>query len=71
VNQSTKYWTKQVKSLCGGVIQNPIFSPGGIEFGDELWGFEVKLPNGKTKLVWVLMDEEGNGPGALDIVNKE
>ena len=38
-------------------------------FGDPWMG--LPLQNGKrTKIAWVLMDPEGNGPGFLDIVDK-
>ena len=33
----------------------------------ELAGLMVRMPNGTTKICWILCDPEGNGPGHLDI----
>jgi hypothetical protein len=57
----------QALPLVGGVITKAIT----VAYGDKPWekfdGFIVKMPNGKTHIVTVSQDEEGNGPGALFI----
>jgi hypothetical protein len=71
MNPNTKYWTTQLSKLQGGTIQKAIYSkPSADDFYDEeFFGIEVKMPDGARKLVWILADEEGNGPGAVDITD--
>lgn len=60
------YMNKQILSLLvGGKIVESILSSS--QYGDESFGFKVKAKNGKTFLVWVDCDSEGNGHGWLDI----
>ncbi len=58
---------EQVNSLVGAEITEAFITPED-EYTPEGYGFKINL-NGKEKLVFVLMDEEGNGPGHLDIQN--
>lgn len=67
MNANTKFWVKELKKLNGGVIERPVITPS--QYEDEFFGLEIRLPNGKCKILWILRDEEGNGPGAVDIVN--
>lgn len=53
------------QQLVGGTITQAIVSD--TEYGEAHFGFEVRLPSGQCKTVWVLCDPEGNGPGFLDI----
>lgn len=55
-----KYFVEQLNSLVGGVIKNTIVDKEGF------FGIEVEKAN-KRVAVWILMDEEGNGPGAVEI----
>jgi len=50
------------KALVGGTITNAILSTNREEYG-----FQVRCRDGKTLLVWVMSDAEGNGTGFLDI----
>lgn len=34
---------------------------------DNAYGLVFRLPNGGIKTAWISCDEEGNGPGFLDI----
>ena len=54
-----------VKRLSGAKIHGAALSPED-SFGDTHWGLEVETADGRNLVVWVLRDEEGNGPGALD-----
>lgn len=53
-------------TLVGGTITNAILSTDCEEYG-----FKVKCRDGKTRLVWVMSDEEGNGSGFLDITERK
>jgi len=56
---------KIVEKLVGATITTAITSPPN-SFGDEFYGFMALTPDEKEIFVWVLRDEEGNGPGALE-----
>lgn len=49
-------------ALVGGTITDAILSPDREEYG-----FKVRCRDGKTRIVWVMSDAEGNGTGFLDI----
>lgn len=49
-------------ALVGGTITNAILSTNREEYG-----FQVMCRDGKTQVVWVMSDEEGNGTGFLEI----
>lgn len=67
MNSNTKFWLKELKKLNGGVIERPVATPS--QYEEEFFGLEIRLPNGKCMILWILQDEEGNGPGAVDIVD--
>lgn len=54
------------QQLVGGTITQAVVAADG-EFGDANFGFEVRLPSGVIRTVWVLSDPEGNGAGFLEI----
>ncbi len=61
------YDSETMKELVGFEIIHPIIEPDGPD-NEGYFGFKVK--KGKVeKIVWILMDPEGNGPGCLDVVN--
>jgi hypothetical protein len=49
-------------ALVGGTITNAILSTDREEYG-----FQVRCRDGKTRVVWVMSDAEGNGTGFLEI----
>jgi hypothetical protein len=53
-------------ALVGGTITNAILSTDREEYG-----FTVRCRDGKTRIVWVMSDEEGNGTGFLDITERK
>jgi len=52
--------------LVGGTISNSILSTDCREYG-----FKVSCRDGKTRLVWVMSDEEGNDTGFLEITEHQ
>jgi hypothetical protein len=55
------------QQLVGGTITQAVIAADG-EYGDANFGFEIRLPSGAVKTVWVLSDPEGNGAGFLEIL---
>ena len=60
------YIDKQLHPLEGGSIVSAEAAQG--EEGEWYPSFTVRCKDGKVRCIWVLMDEEGNGPGAVEIV---
>jgi len=57
-----EYGAKIVEGLVGATIARALIDKSG-----ESFGFVARFPDGTEKAVWVLCDEEGNGPGALSV----
>ena len=53
-------------TLVGGTITDAILSTDREEYG-----FRVMCRDGKTRVVWVMSDAEGNGTGFLDITEDQ
>ena len=53
-------------TLVGGTITSAILSTDCEEYG-----FKVRCRDGKTRVVWVMSDAEGNGTGFLDITEHQ
>ena len=63
-----KYWTKELRTLVGGVINATLCTVEDMGGYDELFfGFKIKLSDGKLKDIIFLSDEEGNGGGRFEI----
>jgi len=57
-------WTrKHLGQLVGSTIEALAEDPSD----DEAHGFVARMPDGSSKIVFVLCDPEGNGPGWLEI----
>ena len=59
------FYVSRLMGLVGGKITH------ALDVGDGFFGFRVQLPDGRRKDVIVMCDEEGNGPGAIDIQDPE
>ncbi len=66
-----EFQLKEMAILMGGKIVNPIRSGDADDWGGEMFGFQVKCKDGKTRNVWVQCDAEGNGCGWLAIEEDE
>ena len=53
-------------TLVGGTITGVVLSPDHKEYG-----FTVKCRDGKSRIAWVMSDEEGNGTGFLEITEHQ
>lgn len=68
----TDYQLKEMAVLMDGKIINPIRTGDNDEdWGGEIFGFQVRCKDGKTRNVWVQQDAEANGPGWLHIEEDE
>ena len=66
------FYLDQLKPLVGGKITALArCGPNADSNEDEFFGFVIKLPNGKTKTLILLSDDEGNGPGSFEIINED
>jgi len=61
------YEEKQIDPLVGGTIRGIVTDDDG-----GYWGVSVYVPGGEKRYtIWILQDEEANGPGAVDVVLEE
>jgi len=60
------FYLRKLRPLIGATITQTCRT-GVDEYGDEFFGLIVTLPNGKKKSVIFLADDEGNGPGSIEI----
>jgi hypothetical protein len=66
------FYLNQLKPLVGGKITGLARSgPNADLHEDEFFGFVIKLPNGKTKTLILLSDDEGNAPGSFEITDED
>lgn len=55
-------------TMVGGIVTGVFVTPSDDDaYIPEGYGFTIKSAEGVERQVFVLMDEEGNGPGHLDI----
>lgn len=60
----SKYYTNLIdQELVGDTIVDSIIGSDNPDF----YGFEIRMSSGEIKNVWILRDEEWNGPGAIEI----
>jgi hypothetical protein len=64
----TDFYLDRLRCLIGGkIISMARSGPPQNEFDDEYFGLVIALPDGSTKTLILLSDDEGNGPGSFDI----
>lgn len=69
MNSATDFYLKQLRPLVGGTISALARTgPNEYESDDEFFGFVVTLPDGSTRTILLLSDDEGNGPGSFEIL---
>ncbi|MBO3702951.1 MAG: hypothetical protein J5W83_10490 [Candidatus Accumulibacter sp.] len=71
MNTSTRpsaadFHLKRLRPLVGGTITN-LARTGVDEYGDEFFGLVIALPDGQTRTLIFLADDEGNGPGSFQL----
>lgn len=58
----SEFYLSQLAPLVGGTISGTVVDDEG-----EFFGLEVKLPGGRVVTLWLLSDDEGNGPGSFSL----
>ena len=72
MDSQTNFYLDKLKPLIGGKITALARSgPTDDPHEDEFFGFVIKLPNGKRKTLFLLSDDEGNGPGSFELIDEE
>lgn len=70
MNSATNFHLSQLRPLVGGTITALARTgPHDDAAEDEFFGFVVTLPDGSTRTILLLSDDEGNGPGSFEILN--
>ena len=63
---SADFYLKQLRPLVGSKIVGLV--RGGEDAGDgEDFGLEIQKPDGTRHALWILRDDEGNGPGSFSL----
>lgn len=62
----SNYYANRLAELAGATIVGAALSPKD-EFGDEFFGLELVTSEGKKLVLWILRDDEGNGPGSFEL----
>ncbi len=71
MSTATHFYLKQLHPLVGGTI-SALARTGPHEDAseNEFFGFVITLPNGTTRTLLFLADDEGNGPGSFEIIDE-
>jgi len=70
VTSATNFYLNQLRPLVGGTISALARTgPNEDASEDEFFGFVVTLPDGTTRTIILLADDEGNGPGSFEILS--
>lgn len=68
LDMSTKYHVDRLSRLVGGKVKEVVVDlESGAEFGDQFFGLIVEMPDGGERVMWIMADDDGNGPGAVTI----
>ena len=65
------FYLDQLRPLVGGKI-TALARTGASEHPgeDEFYGLVVTLPDSQTRTLMLLADDEGNGPGSFELLDK-
>ena len=71
VSDTTNFYLEKLAVLAGGTVIGTVRSGVDETFGDEYFGLKIKGNDGKAKVLWLLSDDEGNGPGSFEIAEAQ
>lgn len=70
MSTATNFYLNQLRPLVGGTISALARTGTNEDMSeDECFGMVVTLPDGTTRTIILLADDEGNGPGSFEIIN--
>lgn len=61
------FYVKQLEPLAGGKIVGFVIDEESSDFGEAFFGLRVRKASGEEVALWILRDDEGNGPGSFSI----
>lgn len=59
------YYINQLTPLVGGQVTSVISD------GDGFFGLQIKQVDGKVVNMFIMRDDEGNGPGSFELIEEE
>jgi hypothetical protein len=65
-DKRTQFRLNQLTTLLGGRIVGVAWDPSDPSI-DPITGLRILMSNNKEVIMWILRDDEGNGPGSFDI----
>lgn len=60
--KAQEFYCRKLDALTNGTIVGPAAAPDGFV------GLAVRGKDAKVRILWILQDDEGNGPGSFEIV---
>lgn len=70
MNNQTNFYLRQLRPLLGATITKLVRTGTDQDDpADDLFGLLVTLPDGSSKTLLLLSDDEGNGPGSFEITD--
>jgi len=61
-NKTTQFYLKQLEVLVGGKVIGLVHDEA-----EEFYGVRIQKKDGTIVAMWILQDDEGNGPGSFEI----
>ena len=71
VSDTTNFYLEKLAVLVGGTVTGAVRSGVDETLGDEYFGLKIMGKDGKAKVLWLLSDDEGNGPGSFEIAEAQ
>ena len=65
-HKKTQFYLDKLSALQDGKIVGVAYDPSDPHM-DPIVGLRIMMPGGKEAILWILRDDEGNGPGSFDI----
>ena len=60
--KKNQFYTDKLAALAGFTIVGAVTDTEG-----EFFGLQLRAPSGILSTLWLLSDDEGNGPGSFDL----
>ena len=61
INRQQEFYCRKLGDLAGGTIIGTAAAPDGF------FGLVIRAQDGVKRILWILQDDDGNGPGSFDI----
>jgi hypothetical protein len=71
VSDTTNFYLEQLAVIVGGTVTGTVRSGVDEILDEEYFGLEIVGKDGKKKILWLLSDDEGNGPGIFEIAEAQ